>query len=430
MATPTSPAVLDGSLLTLRRLRAYRAAATRRFPALDHRLVDTWSLRDHDALALSLLLEVCPGPVVVLEVGTFIGVAAFHFAGHANVTRVIIVDPNLTVAEAVNARRHRMAVHVESGPLNELRVLDVTRTLLDEFDEQRGKIQLVQGVLAREYGAGANAVNPVSVPSPPEMNGTRLIAFVDALHTKAGVHATLGAIFDAHPRALVLLDDCRFTWGPFVQAGVAEFLEQAKDAYRFQLLADLNPSLGSCQLGMVYNEKQRDEAAELLARFAASFTRRLDPIALLAREDQLSSRIRSLLDELAEVRQEVAALGDRCSAAHRALEESQQQALALGDRSSAAHRALEASQQQALASQLALRESQQQALALQLALRESQQQALALQLALRESQQQALALQLALREVYRSRSWRVTKPVRALGGLVRRIAGGWGGRQA
>jgi predicted O-methyltransferase YrrM len=57
------------------------------------------SINDIDGLALAHFLERCPLKTVVLEMGTFVGVSAFHFAGHPTVSEVPTVDSNPTLFE-------------------------------------------------------------------------------------------------------------------------------------------------------------------------------------------------------------------------------------------------------------------------------------------------------------------------------------------
>jgi hypothetical protein len=191
---------------------------------------------------------------------------------------------------------------VEPGPRSDLRVLDVARTLLNDSGPEARKIELVEGVLACAEAAVGGPERCTVIPSPPHLKGAPLIAFVDGCHTSQAVHADLKAVFQQCPPAVAILDDCRFAWGPYVQAGVAAFLDSEEGRYRFQLLADLNPSLGTCQLGIVYGDAQGVEVADWLARFTASFSSRLDPVALLGREEYLSTRVRGLLDELQDAR--------------------------------------------------------------------------------------------------------------------------------
>jgi hypothetical protein len=276
--------------------------ATRRFPELRNELVEAWSLRDQDALAFCCLLDACAAPVVVLEIGTFIGASAFHFAGHSKVTRVISVDPNPSVADEVSASRHRLGIFTEPEPLSDLRVLDVARTLLKDSGPEAQKIELVEGELARAEAAAGSPETCTVIPTLQQLKGEPLIAFIDGCHTGQAVQADLKAVFQQNPTVVAILDDCRFAWGPYVQAGVAAFLDGEERRYRFQLLADLNPSLSTCQLGIVYDDAQSVDVTDWLARFAARFSSRLDPVALLIREEHLSTRARGLLDELQEVR--------------------------------------------------------------------------------------------------------------------------------
>ena len=94
-------------------------------------------------------------------------------------------------------------------------------------------------------------------------------------------------------------------WGPFVQAGVARFLDERSaqgDEHRFRLLADVAPSLGRANLGTVY--KAREPLLEdIVWAFARRFSKRMDLLRLLEREDELLQLQTASLMELETARE-------------------------------------------------------------------------------------------------------------------------------
>ncbi len=213
------------------RLDEYKETLSRLFPILPKDSVDAWSISEADILALGLLLDCYPQEVAVLDIGTFVGVSAFFFASHPKVTRVVSVDPNPTVADEINDKSEMLGVQIDSEPLRNLRVLDVARAVLAEFPDENRKVQLHEGTVGTDRigiqgdsSAGPEKLEePMSDPMSDLSAEEPLVAFVDGLHTSRGVQADLEAIFEFNPRAVAILDDCRHTWGPFVQAGVVAF---------------------------------------------------------------------------------------------------------------------------------------------------------------------------------------------------------------
>jgi hypothetical protein len=68
---------------------------------------------------------------------------------------------------------------------------------------------------------------------------------------------------------------------------VARFLEAHPDRFTFQLVADLSPGLGGSNLGVVYATTEHPGVPELVARLTGSLSERLDPLALLERQQML-----------------------------------------------------------------------------------------------------------------------------------------------
>jgi predicted nuclease with TOPRIM domain len=276
-------------------LAEYKETVSRLFPILPKDCVDVWSISEADVLALGLLLDCYPQKVTVLDIGSFLGASAFFFASHSKVTRVVSVDPNPTIAEEINDKSEMLGVNVDPEPLGNLRVLDVARTALAEFPDENRKIQLHAGTVGtRKIGITEDATSGSQRLEEPmsEVLGERsLVAFVDGLHTREGVHADLEVIFDHNPRAVAILHDCRHAWGPFVQAGVVGFMEGTRDEYDFRLLGDLGPALATSNLGVVYPRAHSGDVQRALADFTELFSERLDPLSLMRREEDLISTV-------------------------------------------------------------------------------------------------------------------------------------------
>ena len=277
------------------RLAEFKETISRLFPILPKDCVDTWSISEADVLALGLLLECYPQKVAVLDIGSFVGASAFFFASHSKVTRVVSVDPNPRLAEEINDKSEMLGVKIDPEPLGNLRVLDVARTVLAEFPDENRKIQLHVGTV----GTGKTGISEDSAggsmgleePMSELMGERSLVAFVDGLHTREGVHADLKVIFDHNPRAVAFIHDCRHAWGPFVQAGVVSFLEGTRNKYDFRLLADLGPALATSNLGIIYRKEHSGDVQRALAEFTDLFSERLDPLWLMRREEELIATV-------------------------------------------------------------------------------------------------------------------------------------------
>ena len=302
--------VANGATEYVRRLDEYKEAVSRLFPGLSRGLVDNWSISSADALALGHFLECYPREVIVLDIGTFIGASALYFASQPKVLRVISVDPNPSIADEINDKSEMMGGSIDPEPLQNLRVLDVARAALAEFDDERQKIQLREGTVGSSrvsvQGGSVEGLEKVEVPMPEPSEGVPLLAFVDGLHTREGVQADLEAIFGKNPHAVVILDDCRRTWGPFVQAGVVSFMETAKQKYHFRLFGDLSPALATSSLGIFYPDTDAAEAEQTLMKLGESFSKRLDLLRLLRREEELIDTINEFNRELKETRTQLA----------------------------------------------------------------------------------------------------------------------------
>lgn len=299
--------MINGATEYTRRFDEYKDTVSRLFPALSRGNVDAWSISNVDAFALAHFLECYPRKVIVLEIGTFVGVSAFHFASQPQVLRVVSVDPNPTIADEINDKAEVVgSSRIDASSLRNIKVLDVAQATLAEFADEQKKIQLHVGTVgSTRMGVRPDSPEASAMVEVPELSeGESLLAFVDGLHTKEGVQADLEAIFEKNPHAIAILDDCRQAWGPFVQAGVVSFLEATEPKYHFRLFADLGPGLATSNLGIVYPDTDDTETERTLVELSELFTERLDPLRLLRREEELIEIINGFDRELKQARAE------------------------------------------------------------------------------------------------------------------------------
>ncbi len=275
----------------LTRVEEYKGTIVRLFPAIPKRVVDNWAIFSVDILSIGLFLEHYPKEAIVLDIGTFIGISTFCFATHPKVSGVISVDPNPTLFDELADKSESWANNPEIEPLKDTKVLDVARAAFSEFGNAKEKVQFFEGVVGgAQIGVGGKTLeNPerIKVPEPDPTGKTGLLVLVDGLHTRGGIRADLEAVFDQNPHAIAFVDDCRHRWGPFVQAGIVDFMEQAAGEYNFNLISDLGPGLASSNFGLVYANSQAKMAKKALSGLAWAFSQRLDPLRLLKREEDL-----------------------------------------------------------------------------------------------------------------------------------------------
>lgn len=285
---------------------AYKDAVIRSFPELPRAALDNCSMFAVDALALGYFLEYYPRDVTALEVGAFVGVSAFFLASHPRVRNVVSVDPNLPIADELTANSNVWRGRLDLEELQEIRAFDIACGTLEQFDLQRQKIQFLEGVIGTtQVGAKGKTVEDLEVVEVPEIEQGQLIGIVDGLHTKEGVRRDLEAIFARNPQAVVFLDDCRHRWGPLVQAGAVEFMEQAENEYRFRMLADVSTGLASSNFGIVYPVSSEREVSRTLSEVGNVFSERLDPLRLLAREEELITIVNEVRQERDQNKQQV-----------------------------------------------------------------------------------------------------------------------------
>jgi predicted nuclease with TOPRIM domain len=282
------------------RLAEYKETVSRLFPILPKDCVDAWSISEADVLALGLLLECYPRDLVVLDIGTLVGASSFFFASHPKVTRVVSIDSNPTLADEINDKSEMIGGQIDSQALRDLKVLDVARAALATFPCENRKVQLQVSTI----GTDRIGLKVDSSPGPEMLDGQMselsaeesLVAFVGGLHTRRGVQADLQAIFELNPRAVAILDNCRHSCGPFVQAEVVRFMEGAQDEYGFRLLGDLSPGTATSNLGILYPKVDDAGVHRALTEFAELFSERLDPLRLLRREEELITTVNRYKD--------------------------------------------------------------------------------------------------------------------------------------
>jgi Methyltransferase domain len=263
------------------RLEAYKDKVVEFFPVIPRACIDTWALTDVDALALRRFLESYPveGKARVLEIGAFVGVSTFHLASQQKVSKVLSVDINPTLADALVWCERLTGVKLDLETVRHLRVLDVAGAVIKHFPDQRQKVDFVSGTVE-------------SVDLPASTDGTPLVAFVDGDHRKRAVKTDLHTIFENNPLTVAILHDCLGNHhAPSVLAAVTTFLQGSQREYSFRLFRKLT-SKRRPNLGVVYPQALADQvekaAAELL----------VDPTLDMLRARSQIIRLRRRLREL------------------------------------------------------------------------------------------------------------------------------------
>ncbi len=277
-------------------LERYRAAAGRRLPGVPEKRLWGWSLSETDAFVLGLFLESCPPDTTVLNVVEREGVSTLFFASRPNVAEVV------TTTEEPNSE-----------------VLDA---MLPEFPEEARKIR------------------PRGEKEKPAEDSALVLAFVDRLHTRAEVRKDLKEVLTGNPRAIALLTGCRS--GPFVAAGVADFVEGSDREFCFRFLADLGPGLAASGLGVLYPGESSGPAERVLEALGGLFADRLDPLRLLERENELVEVANAQEAELRELRSE----NEQWQAKHEQLQAKHEQLQAKHEQLQTKHGQLQAKHEQ------------------------------------------------------------------------------------
>src|SRR5215203_140090 len=280
-----------------RRLEEYKDTLRRLFPTLRRDLLDARSLRDVDAIVLALFLRCLPPGLSVLEVGTSFGVSTFHLASQPGVLRVLGIDPDLPEESAPGDTSN--TPETKADPLEDARAIDVARAALAEFSQESAKIQLLTGGVGSVWTDGdppdGQADSPPSVPGIS--TDEPLLAFLNGERTRESVEEDLRAIFHASPRAVAVIDHCRGAEGPFVQAGIASFLDGARGKYSFRLFADLTSGVATSNLGIVYPDVDSAQLGGCLEELSHLFSDRLDPLWLASREQEMISVVNTYKEE-------------------------------------------------------------------------------------------------------------------------------------
>src|SRR5215211_8958679 len=283
-----------------RRLDEYKETVSRLFPALPKDLVDSRSIRDVDSLVLALFLRCYPHELGVLDVGTFFGVSTFHLASQPSVLRVLGVDPEELPEDGEAGETSRtLDPEDEPEPRKRLRSVDVARAALAEFADESAKVELRTGDVGSAWTASTDDTPEGSekLPAHGLSEDQPLLAFVNGARTREAVGADLQAIFEVRPRAIAILDHCRGAGGPFVQAGIAHFMEGSQTEYHFRLFGDLSSGIATSNLGIVYPDADSAEVQKCLEELGHLFSERLDPLWLASREQELISTVNAYRDE-------------------------------------------------------------------------------------------------------------------------------------
>lgn len=290
---------MSGSLGSFERLERYRAVAARLFPEAPPGYPNAWPGSDLDLFTLGLFLDLWPFETVLLDVGVPNGLSAFFFASQPKVLEVVSVGVDLKMSEEVSYAGHAVEDPAPGETLRETRALDVARAALAKFPDEREKIRLD----VRSPATAPDAASGIEAPALTPPDGASTLAFIHRSPTRDGMRSDLAEVFEKNPRCVALVAGCRGESGPYVQAGVVDFMEEAgrNRAFHFRLLGDLTPGPSSSGLGVVFPDEEFAEVERVLNDIGAMFTGRLDPLRLLRREEELvgiASRFKEELTEL------------------------------------------------------------------------------------------------------------------------------------
>jgi hypothetical protein len=290
------------------RVRDYKARVSNLYPEIPRALLQNCSIFPIDSLVVGYFLEYLDRKVTVYEIGSFVGASSYLFATHPSVSRLVCIDPNPKIADEAVANSE-WATELDLASLRDLRAFDVAHEAFASLDEHTlNKVEFIEGVVGSE-SVGARTKRKwqsgkVEIPRLVDSDDS-LLAYVDGLHTRDGVRKDLDAIYEQNPNAITILDDCRHTWGAFVQAGVVDFIEQHKfgEEYTFRLFADLGPGVATSNLGLLYHSDRAREVDAALRGVASKFSRRLDLVQLLTREKDLIREVNRTINLAADERQ-------------------------------------------------------------------------------------------------------------------------------
>ncbi len=328
-AQPQAPSHREAEYLW--RIRDYKRQVSNLFPEIPDKLLRNCTLFPVDALVLGYFLEELDWEPTVYEIGSFVGVSSYILATHAKVNRVVCIDPNPKIADEAVANSV-WARNLDLESLGDLKVFDVARETFKSLDEKAfERIELREGVVGSEsLGAKTERkweAEKFEIPKIGE-SGDGLLAYVDGLHTREGVRKDLEAVFEHNPNALAILDDCRHAWGPFVQAGTVDFIEQrgSNGEFTFRLFADLGPGLASSNLGLLFPRSRAQEVNHAMRELAAKVSERLDPLQLLLRENELILEVNRRISDILAKQRTIQQLEQERAVLHRKLKRRSYQA--------------------------------------------------------------------------------------------------------
>jgi hypothetical protein len=286
------------------RVKNYRARVSDLYPEIPFQLLQNCSIFPIDALVVGYFLDGFDQQQTVYEIGSFVGVSSYLFATHPKVSELVCVDPNPRIADEALANSE-WANRLDLESLEDLRVYDVAREVFASLDKGvLKKVQFREGVVgSTSLGAITERTWQSEKIKVPEVgaSGDGLLAYIDGLHTREGVAEDLRAVFERNPNAVAVLDDCRHAWGPFVHAGVVDFLKRSESGnrFRFRLFADLSPGVATSNLGLLYSGEREGDVNAALRNVASKFSQRLDPLNLLIRENDLIAEVNRRMNDIA-----------------------------------------------------------------------------------------------------------------------------------
>lgn len=258
-------------------LRKYEDMVEKLFPDLGKRTIDSHSGSAADILFMGQFLSGCSHGAVILEKGVSIGNSTCSLASHPKVSRVIGVDRNPLISGNPQAHRSVPNGSQDHESSNGLRMLDIARATLAEYVTENQKVELHDR---------AQIAKKDMLPAVSSAKGEYLVIILNDPENREEVANELESIFEQHPQAIVFLSHCRYSKGPFTQAGMVDFQSQAEGEYHFRLIADLGPGLAGSNLGIIYSEQSASRVEETLEEVRKSFSERLDPLRLLQREEE------------------------------------------------------------------------------------------------------------------------------------------------
>lgn len=286
---------MDSANRHLTLLQEYIDTVERLFPTLARSTLDSLSISPADALSMGLFVDYYPRRSVVLERGVLLGTSTYLLASHPKVSRVVGVDPNPHVTETVpvNGRNGSDDAGEPEGP----KVLDVARAALAEHGLAWRKTKLHDSAESSTEEVALESLEVTDSTATQVADSSAdegLIVLINNPQRREEVFDELKTILGRHPQALAFLGNCRKSRGPFVQAGIVDFLSEAQGDYHFRLVSDLGLGLATSSLGVVYPDQVGTDMEEVLDEIARQFSERLDPLRLLQRKEDSNLKQRTI----------------------------------------------------------------------------------------------------------------------------------------